>query len=47
MWVLYVYLWLPLVTLIGWAFGIDAAYRQMIELGGYQVVVSLWIFLRR
>jgi biofilm PGA synthesis protein PgaD len=44
MWVLYVYLWLPLVTLIGWAFGIDAAYRQMIELGGYQVVVSLWIF---
>lgn len=44
MWALYVYLWLPLLTLIGWALGVDQAYQQMVELGGYLVVISLWLF---
>lgn len=44
MWGLYVYLWLPLLTLLGWALGIDSAYEQMVKLGGYQIVLGLWLF---
>lgn len=44
MWGLYVYLWLPLLTLLGWALGMDSAYEQMIALGGYQIVLGLWLF---
>lgn len=44
MWVLYVYLWLPLLTLLAWAIGIDAAYGQMVTLGGYQIAADLWLF---
>lgn len=44
MWVLYVYLWLPLLTVLAWAIGIEAAYEQMVTLGGYQIAVELWAF---
>ena len=44
MWVLYVYLWLPLLTLLAWAIGIEAAYAQMVALGGYQIAAELWAF---
>ncbi|MFZ5492923.1 MAG: poly-beta-1,6-N-acetyl-D-glucosamine biosynthesis protein PgaD [Pseudomonadota bacterium] len=44
MWVLYVYLWLPLLTLLAWAIGIEAAYEQMVALGGYRIAAELWAF---
>lgn len=44
MWGLYVYLWLPLLTLLAWTIGIDAAYEQMVTLGGYQIAAELWVF---
>lgn len=43
MWALYVYLWLPLFTLLAWALGIRVAYQQMVEFGGYRVVLDLWL----
>ena len=43
MWALYVYLWLPLLTLLAWTLGIRVAYQQMVEFGGYRVVLSLWL----
>lgn len=44
MWCLYVYLWLPLLTLLAWAIGIEAAYAQMATLGGYRIAAELWGF---
>jgi len=34
-WALWAYLWLPLISLIGWLFGIRVFYRHMVELGGW------------
>lgn len=44
LWVLYVYLWLPLLTLIGWVLGIKVAYDEMIASGGIDLVFSMWFF---
>lgn len=41
-WVIYVYLWLPMLTLLAWLAGIGIAYQQMIEYGGYQIALDMW-----
>lgn len=43
MWGLYVYLWLPLLTLVAWVLGLDIAYTQMVTLGGFQTALDLWL----
>ncbi len=35
MWGIYLYLWLPLVSLVAWLFGIQLFYHELIEAGGY------------
>ncbi len=39
-WLLWFFLWIPLITLIGWVAGIDIFYLEMIELEGYQEVIA-------
>jgi biofilm PGA synthesis protein PgaD len=40
-WMLWFYLWAPLISLIAWLFGIHVFQYQMIELGGYKGVLRL------
>jgi len=40
-WALWFYLWLPLVSLIAWAFGVQLFYEHMLMLGGYHSLLSL------
>ena len=35
-WIIWFYLWVPLITLFGWWFQIDVLQHQMVTLGGYQ-----------
>lgn len=39
-WVVWIFLWTPLVTLVGWLLGIEQVYFQMIELDGYREVLD-------
>ena len=41
MWVLYAYLWLPLISLGAWYLGIQFAYDLVIRAGGTEPLVSL------
>lgn len=41
-WAIYVYLWLPMLTLIAWLAGIGVAYQQMVEYGGYRIALDMW-----
>lgn len=45
MWVLYTYLWLPLLTLFAWMLGMRVAYQQMVEFGGYHIVLGLGLMI--
>lgn len=40
-WGLYLYLWLPLVSLVAWVFGIGIAYQEMVVAEGYREVLRL------
>jgi biofilm PGA synthesis protein PgaD len=40
-WLIWVYLWLPLLALAAWAIGMEQAYKYMIALGGYEEVIGL------
>ena len=40
-WILWAYLWLPLLALIAWLVGLEQAYKYMFVLGGYKDVVGL------
>jgi biofilm PGA synthesis N-glycosyltransferase PgaC len=40
-WLLWAYLWLPLLALIAWALGLEQAYKYMIVEGGYWEVLRL------
>ena len=40
-WGVWIYLWLPLVSLLAWMVGIDLFYQQMIVQSGYQSVFEL------
>ncbi|MCK9607286.1 MAG: poly-beta-1,6-N-acetyl-D-glucosamine biosynthesis protein PgaD [Methylomonas sp.] len=39
-WVIWILLWTPLITLIGWLFGLDLVYIEMIKLEGYKGVIA-------
>ena len=44
-WAIWIYIWMPLVALIGWALGVRTAYVQMVELRGYVGLVHvMWIY---
>lgn len=40
-WTIWLYLWLPLVSLIAWFFGVQVFYEHMILLGGYRGFLQL------
>lgn len=40
-WVLYAYLWLPVLGLLGWAFGVSRFYEEMVRLEGYRPLLQL------
>lgn len=40
-WVLWFYLWIPVISVLAWVFGIKLFEYHMIELGGYQDLVEL------
>ena len=40
-WVLWFYLWMPLVTLVAWALGFQIVYEHMVLLQGWQGLVRL------
>jgi biofilm PGA synthesis protein PgaD len=40
-WLLYIYLWLPLITLAGWSFGIWRGYDVLVAQAGYSDLVAL------
>ena len=44
LWALYGYLWLPLISLVAWYFGLDFAYEKVIQAGGPDelIVLLLW-----
>jgi biofilm PGA synthesis protein PgaD len=39
-WVIYIYLWLPLITLVAWWFGAKMFNLQMIQLDGYKGLLN-------
>ena len=41
MWGIYIYLWIPLITLAAWLLGFERFYAIMITYGGYEVVLEL------
>ena len=47
MWMLYAYLWLPLVSLAAWSFGVKLAYDVMVRAGGAQALrqVLIWYMI--
>ena len=47
LWMLYGYLWLPLVSFVAWYFGIDFAYERVIKAGGPDqlILLLLWFFI--
>lgn len=40
-WTVWLYLWLPLISLIGWLFGVRVFYEHMILPGGYRGLLQL------
>jgi biofilm PGA synthesis protein PgaD len=40
-WAIWVYLWLPLIGVLGWIFGVDRFYSEMIRLEGFRAVIDL------
>lgn len=40
-WLLWIYLWLPLLSLFAWIFGMKVLHHQMIELKGYESLLNL------
>ncbi len=47
LWMLYGYLWLPLISFIAWYFGIDFAYERVVKAGGPDqlILLLLWFFI--
>ena len=46
-WMIWIFLWTPLITLVGWLLGIHQVYFQMVELQGSQAVIeSFGLFLK-
>jgi biofilm PGA synthesis protein PgaD len=47
LWVIYGYLWLPLISFFAWYFGIDFAYERVVKAGGPDqlVLLLLWFLI--
>ncbi len=47
LWMLYGYLWLPLISFVAWYFGIDFAYERVVKAGGPDqlILLLLWFFI--
>jgi biofilm PGA synthesis protein PgaD len=47
LWMIYGYLWLPLISFVAWYFGIDFAYERVIKAGGPDqlILLLLWFFI--
>ncbi len=41
MWGVYIYLWIPLITLAAWLVGFERVYEVMINYGGFDVVMGM------
>lgn len=39
-WTIWIFLWTPLLTLLGWLLGLDLVYIEMIELKGYRAIIA-------
>ena len=39
-WMIWIFLWTPLITLVGWLSGLDLIYIQMIELEGFSDITE-------
>ena len=44
-WVIWFYLWIPVLTFIAWVASIDVLYYQFIEMGGLQNIVNDLVFI--
>ena len=45
MWVVYSYLWMPLISLVAWLLGFEFAYDVMIRAGGFETLIEvLWFY---
>jgi biofilm PGA synthesis protein PgaD len=44
MWIIYSYLWAPLVSLIAWLLGFEFAYEVMVRAGGAQTLKSILLW---
>ena len=40
LWAAYIYMWLPLISLAAWFFGVHLFYEHVVERGGYQAFLS-------
>lgn len=40
-WALWIYLWLPVIGMLGWAFGVSRFYDEMIRLEGYRTLLGV------
>jgi biofilm PGA synthesis protein PgaD len=40
-WILWIYLWLPILAMLGWALGLKIAYFQMVVQGGFAGLLHL------
>ena len=41
-WALWFYLWIPLISLVAWLFGIEIFYEEFILMEGYHLLLSLF-----
>ena len=44
MWILYSYLWAPLISLVAWLLGFEFAYDVMVRAGGFQTLKEVFGF---
>lgn len=44
LWLLYAYLWLPLISFVAWVAGIDFAYERVVKAGGPEALVLLLLW---
>jgi len=44
LWVVYGYLWLPLISLVAWYYGIDFAYESVQKAGGPEVLIVMLLW---
>ena len=43
-WALWLYLWIPFISLIAWLFGIEIFYEEIILMEGYRLLLELFIW---